>query len=139
MVVKTMEEKSQGPNTEGHQLIPEKRGIGDSQCSEDYPFKRQKVVTQRVRGKWGKKEEVVSCVEERAQRCPVDLAITEWFTLLEQFQLIRMTRSQVLNVEGSQRMRERARCPPFVPPDPCSTLCHSAPCPRSMATSIEYC
>ena len=31
MVVKTMEEESQGQNTEGHQLIREEIGIGGSQ------------------------------------------------------------------------------------------------------------
>lgn len=68
----------------------------------------------------------------------MDLATTEQWTSLEQFQSSEVKRSQVFKVEWSQRVRERARCFPFVPPDPCSILWHSALCPRSTAISREY-
>lgn len=96
-----MEEENWGWNTKEH--LPEKEGLEPARGSENEPFKKQTVVTHKIRGKKFKKEEGVSCVEgsreARPQTPPVDLAITKYWIWLEWFQVGGVKRSYVLNVE----------------------------------------
>ena len=51
-------EESWGWNSEGHQYLPEEGGLETARGSENQPFKKQKVIAQKIRENSFKKEEV---------------------------------------------------------------------------------
>lgn len=74
MVVKIMGEESRGQNTEGHQPLPEEKELESAKSSENEPFKKQKVLTQKRRGSRRRKWPVVLKAAERPQKRSVEFA-----------------------------------------------------------------
>lgn len=109
--------------------------------SENKPFKKQKVVTQKTREKCFKKKEMVSSVEGNS-------GASEVSSRFGNYQMVKLARA--VSVEWGKkksgfkcRVKSKSeglcQMSPCVPSDPHSTLHHSALCPRYKATSTDSC
>lgn len=106
---------------------------------ENNPLKKQKVVAQKTREKSFKKEEVVSCADS-------SIEVSEASSRFDNSQMMNL--AKVVSVECSERKSvcncrvksKSGRMPQMssLCSGPCSTLHHSAVCPRYMLTSISF-